>query len=185
MMSDAEAAAAFGDEDSPPVIAGEGADFDDDAPEPTADERIASAPVVEGVPEWAELPPGFAPPPGKRLGWMRFRADWTDAPQKGDRWCMMWTLSESEEKMAYKRSGGDSARVVMELAKATIRVIDGVKADRTGAMGIGSVNIFWAELGTKCRQMVTNYYLKSHTLSAEEQQDFFANCFVVTTAVAG
>lgn len=169
MMSEEEAEAAFGD--------GIGTTI------PQIENRLAEP--VEGVPEWATLPPGFQIPPGKRLGWMRFRAEWTEAPQKGDRWCLMWTLSEAEEKAAYKRCAGDSTRALLELAKATIRVVDGVKADRTGAPGPGNVNAFWAELGVKLRQMIQNYYLKTHTLSPEEQQDFFANCFVVTTAVAG
>lgn len=82
-------------------------------------------------------------------------------------------LSESEEKIAYKRSGGDSTRAIAELTKMSIRLIDGVKADRTGATGPGNVNIFWAEIGTKLRQMLQNYYLRTHTLSQEEQTDFF------------
>lgn len=170
-VDEAEAAAEFG-EDSP-----------DDGPSERIGRKLEG--TTEGVPDWAALPPGFAIPPGKRCGWMLFRAEWTDAPQKGDRWVMMWPLSESEEKLAYKRSNGESARAVAELTKATIRVIDGVKADRTGAIGPGNVNAFWAEAGTKLRQMMQNYYLKTHTLSVEEQQDFFANCFVVTTAVGG
>jgi len=169
-MSEAEAAAAFGEDDD------------------TAGERIESKLAnerTEGVPEWAELPPGFDIPPGKQCGWMLFRAEWTDSPDKGDQWCMMWPLSEAEEKIAYKRSGGDPTRAITELAKCTIRVVNGVKADRTGASGPGNVNIFWAGLGTKLRQLIQNYYLKTHTLSSEEQQDFFANCFTVTTAVGG
>lgn len=173
-MSDEEAAAAFGEE--PEADDGDG-----------VGERMEKklGGTTEGVPEWAALPPNFVIPPGKRCGWMLFRAEWTDAPTKGDRWVMMWPLSEAEEKLAYKRSGGESAKAIAELTKATIRVIDGVKADRTGASGPGNVNVFWAEIGTKLRQMLQNYYLKTHTLSAEEQQDFFANCFVVTTAVGG
>jgi hypothetical protein len=169
-MSEAEAEEAFGD----------------DAADGVGDrmgEKLSHA--IEGVPEWASIPPNFAIPPGKRLGWMRFRSEWTDAPMKGDRWCMMWPLSEAEEKIAYKRSNGDASRAIAELTKASIRLIDGAKVDRTGASGPGNVAIFWAEVGTKMRQMLQNYYLKTHTLTPEEQQDFFANCFVVTTAVAG
>lgn len=149
------------------------------------EDKITGASEVEGVPEWATLPLGFKIPPGKRLGWMKFLAEWTDTPQKGDRWIMMWNLSESEEKVAYKKAGGETQRAIAELAKATLRVIDGVKADRTGASGPGNVAILWAELGTGLRQIVMNYYLKTHTLSPEAQQLFFANFFVVTTAAAG
>jgi len=156
--------------------------------EGTAGDRIKSRladGAVDGIPDWASVPPNFAIAPGRRCGWMLFRADWTDAPDKGDRWCMMWPLSESEEKLAYKRSGGDSVRAITELTKASIRLVDGVAANRTGSIGPGSVGVFWAEIGTKLRQMLQNYYLKTHSLSPEEQQDFFANCFVVTMAKGG
>jgi len=179
-LSAAEAEAEFGDGAS------------EDGEETTAGERIAArlatpatGAKIEGVPEWASIPPGFEIPPGKRCGWMLFRAEWTDAPAKGDRWCMMWPLSEAEEKIAYKRSNGEATKAIAELTKASLRIVDGVKADRTGTSAPGSVGVFWAEIGTKLRQMLQNYYLKTHTLSSEEQQDFFANCFVVTTAVGG
>ena len=91
-LSAAEAEAEFGDGAS------------EDGEETTAGERIAArlatpttGAKIEGVPEWASIPPGFEIPPGKRCGWMLFRAEWTDAPAKGDRWCMMWPLSEAEQ----------------------------------------------------------------------------------------
>lgn len=173
-ISDAEADAEFG------------SDYQDDqslSAVEKLDKKIASS--VEGLPDFASLPEGFVIPPGKRCGWMKIRAEWTDAPELGDRWCMMWPVSEAEEKIAYKRSQGDQMKAMAELTKASIRVIDGVRVDRTGATGPGNVHMFWAQMGTKMRQMMQNYYLKTHTLSQEEQQDFFANCFVVTTAVAG
>jgi hypothetical protein len=187
-MSEAEEKAVFGEPEEPVDEVTEQDEETDDEKPKTAQERIAakaSAEPIEGLPEFASLPKGYEIPPGKRCGWMLFRAEWTDAPAKGDRWVMMWPLSVAEEKMAYKRSQGDSTQAVNELAKATIRLIDGHKADRTGTVCPGSVNIFWAEIGTKLRQMIQSYYLKTHQLSLEEQQDFFSNCFVVTNAAVG
>lgn len=171
-LSDEEAADAFGEDDDGERSVPKG-----------MDEKMGER--VEGLPDFASLPQGFEIRQGKRCGWMLFRAEWTETPEKGDRWCMMWTLSASEEKAALKKAAGDQTKALDELAKATIRLIDGARADRTGGSGKGAVHIFWAELGTKCRQMITSYYVKTHTLNADERADFFANCFVVTTAVGG
>lgn len=171
-MTEEEAAAAFGDlEDVPGQIK-------------EALENPAAAADAD-VPDWVTLPPGFTFPPGKKIGFMRFRGEWTDAPAKGDRVIVVWSLTEAEEKLAYKRAAGDSMRGFTELAKQTIRVIDGHKTDWTGASSPGSIHFLWNDLGTRCRQLVQNYYLKAHTLTSEQQQDFFANCFAVRSAVVG
>lgn len=140
---------------------------------------------VGGTPDWCPIPSGLKIPPGRQIGFMLFRASWTDAPQKGDRTCVLWSLSEAEEKMAYTRARGDALRSIGELAKQMIRVVDGQRADWTLGVGAGNVDRFWDDIGRKCCQMIQNYYLKTHTLSQEEQQDFFMNCLVVRTAVAG
>lgn len=139
----------------------------------------------EGLPSFAVLPPGFVLPPGKQIGFMYFRGEWTDTPEDGDRWCMMWPLTEAEEKAAIKKGGGEQNAIISELAKSTIRVIDGLKVDKTGVTSPANLNMFWSKLGPRCRPLIKNYYYKTHTLSKEDQQDFFANCFVVMTAVAG
>lgn len=184
-VSEEDAAAALGEKPQEELVEAEEAEEEEGAPKPMSFDEKLAGPRIEGLPEFASLPPGFVIPPGKRCGWMLFRAAWTDAPEKGDRWCMMWPLSEAEEKNAYKRTAGEGHRSIAELTKASIRIIDGVKADRTGPMSVGSVNMFWAQMGVKCRQLMMNYYLKTHTLSPEEQQDFFGSCFVVSTAVGG
>lgn len=146
-------------------------------------EQAAADPREVKVPDWAPLPTGFKIQPGKRVSFFRFRAKWTDKPEKGDRWCMVWNLTEAEESASYKRCRGEQSRTFPELAKSTIRVVDGHVADRTGTGGPASVALFWNDIGTACRQLIQNYYLKTHTLNQEEQADFFANCLVVTTAV--
>lgn len=134
------------------------------------------------LPKWVSFPDGFKIPPGKQVVFMRFRAHWTDKPQMGDRWCMLWNLSDADEKLAMARCRGDVLRSTSELAKQTIRLIDGVRADWTKTPGSGyDVDKFWSELGAKCRQQIVNYYARLHVLSREEQQDFFKNCIAVRT----
>jgi len=135
------------------------------------------------MPEWATIPVGMKmPKKGRSVAFLRIRADWTDEPDKGDRWCMCWSLTEADERLAYARSRGDAQRSLGELAKQAIRVVDGHRADWSGKMNApGAVNVFWNEIGAKGRMLVRNYYLQTHSLTNEEQIDFFANHFVNVT----
>lgn len=137
-----------------------------------------------GNPPWAPLPPGFRIPVGKSVTFMRFRPEWTDRPDLGERSLVMWPLSDTEIVLANQLARGDDNRTVEEMAKMMIRAIDGKLADRTGnpAVGAYSVNKLWTELGEKCRRQVKMHYIKTHTLSQEEQLDFFTSCFAVRTA---
>lgn len=156
--------------------------------QPTPKSQNAAMGRVEGIPEWASLPPGFVIPPNKRLVWMRFRAEWTDFPEKGDRWCLMWQLGVKEERDAYTRAKGDGGgehRALEELAKQAIRIVDGLPVDRTGTSLAGNVNVWFGEIGTRSRQLVENAYLQAHTLTKEQYMDFFANCFVSNTSTTG
>jgi hypothetical protein len=139
----------------------------------------------DAIPGWVTFPPQFKMPAGKSIAFMQFRAAWTDRPEKGDRQCILWPLSDADEKLALKRTRGESARTLSELAKQMIKAIDGVKADWTGKAGPGNVERFWDEVGSKCRQQIQNFYLKTHSLTAEEQADFFLSCLCVRTSVAG
>lgn len=134
--------------------------------------------AIPGMPPWALVPETLALPPGREVVFMRFKAAWTDYPSKGDRQCILWTLTDNDEKHAAKRARGDSTRGIVELAKGCVRAMDGHRADWTTPVGPGSVDRFWNDIGTKCRQMVVNYYFKTHALSQEEQADFFTNNFV-------
>lgn len=136
---------------------------------------------VAGLPEWAGLPPGFQAPPGFEVGFMRFRSGWTTAPHKGDRTIVVWSLTAKEEALALKRCGGDSSITLNELSKQMIRVIDGVPVNwNTGGR---EIELFWNEVGAKCRQLLINYYVKTHSLTGEETLDFFANCIAVRSVV--
>lgn len=133
------------------------------------------------LPSWVVVPPDLQLPSGKTVGYMRFRANWTDEPARGDRQCVVWNLTVGDETLAIKRARGDGMRVLAECSKQMIRAVDGVRADWTGNGGIGNVNQFWDQIGSRCRQQISNYYLKTHTLDESEQADFFASCIDVRT----
>lgn len=164
----------------------------------TMKDRFAAAVSEEAaekkdeIPEWATIPDGLKIPKGVKVAFMFFRAKWTARPDLGDRWCMVWPLSVSDEKLARKRVM-DSNEAVPELSKQMVRVIDGKIVDWTGKAATekaklgqikagGDLNSFWQEIGPQCRQMVQNYYLNTHLMPAEDQLDFFANCIVVRNA---
>jgi|HubBroStandDraft_5_1064220.scaffolds.fasta_scaffold10497_3 hypothetical protein len=137
----------------------------------------------DAIPDWAKLPDNFPMPEGWVVFFVRFRAAWTNTPKKGDRVCVLWNLSEPDEKLAARQARGDGLRLIEEMSKRMIRSIDGLKADWGGAPGPANVNQFWSEIGGKCRYMLKSLYLKNHTLSTEESLDFFEHC--VTSRSAG
>lgn len=139
---------------------------------------------VEGLPEWFVAPANFKAPPGRKIVLMRFRAEWTNAPEKGERQIVLWGLTEQEEQFASERAHGKDTRVIGELTKQCIRYIDGQRVDWTMTPGSGvNVGPFWQEIGSACRKLLIHYYVKAHTLTADEQLDFFSNCIVSTTSI--
>lgn len=137
-----------------------------------------------GAPPWCPLPPDFRIPVGKNVTFMRFRADWTDAPAMGERTVVVWPLTDTEMLLANQLARNDDNRTLEEMAKMSIRCIDGKHPDRTGnpAVGTIAVNTFWTQIGEKCRRQIKVNHVKTHTLTTEEQLDFFTSCFVVRTA---
>jgi hypothetical protein len=136
------------------------------------------------IPPWFVAPAGFNLPVGKEVAFMRFRASWTDKPDLGDRQCVLWPLTVGDEKLALDRTMGKSSRALGELAQQSIRVIDGKRADWAGLWAKNPdtytpVLRFWDEIGAKCRQMIVNWYHKSHALDSKELAEFFLQCFVV------
>lgn len=144
-------------------------------------------PDPNAIPDWVEFPPGLKIPPGKELAFVRLKARWTDAPQKGDRSLILWPLSVNDEKLALQRTRGEQIRTLPELAKQTIRAVDGKRAGWGGEPESTHypVERLWEEIGPKCRPMIINHHLKTHALDDEEQADFFLNCVVVRSSVAG
>lgn len=142
------------------------------------------------VPDWFVAPSGLHLP-NKELCFMRFRAEWTDRPEKGDHHCLLWPLNVGDEKLALDRTMGKATRTLAELAMQSIRAADGKRADWTMTLfrkepgNYFYVPHFWDEIGAKCRQMIINWYSKSHALNAEQLAEFFLKCFVVARVVSG
>jgi hypothetical protein len=162
--------------------------LDDQEPDQTPLGRAADRPAAEegALPPWVEVPTDLVFPRGKQVGFMRFKAEWTDRPELGDRNIIIWGLTDNDEKLAISAARGEGGRTVPEMAKRIIRSIDGHRADWTGKKsGPGGVDRFWNEIGPKCRTLVTNMYWKTHQLSMEETADFLLHCVVFRSAVAG
>lgn len=153
------------------------------------DEAAAAAPAKRffeipdaragGAPPWAKIPAGFKFPRGRQVAFLRFRAEWTDTPWKGDRQAIVWTLTDADEKVALGRATGDVNRAASELSKQMLRAIDGHEVDWGGTPGPGNVDRWWTEIGGKCRQILVRVYTQLHVLSEEERADFFENCIEV------
>lgn len=135
----------------------------------------------DALPEWAEFPAGYRVPVNTNVVFMRFKSAWTKT-KTGDRWCMLFELTDREEQLGAKNARGEASRLIKELSKLTIRIIDGKRAAwavRKEDIGVvESIETFWENIGPKCRQQIVNYYLRAHALDADEQVDFFANCLV-------
>jgi hypothetical protein len=149
---------------------------EDDEGQPRIDEE-------KPAPAWAVIPDGLKVPQGWQLWFVQFRAKLTSTPGKGDRHCVLWNLSEADEKLAAKRAKGDPMRIIDECAKQMIRAVDGAIADWSGNWASpGSIDTFWREIGGKARHKLKELYLKNHTMTTEETADFFENCVAVRTA---
>lgn len=172
----AEAVRALNEPPSPAVVEDLGAadDADDDESVPK------DKPEVATVPAWVVVPAGLVMPEGWQIYFLLFRAGWTNVPRLGDRHCIMWNLSEADEKLAARRSRGDANRIIDEMSKGMIRVIDGVRVDWSRGPA-SNIEKFWDEIGGKCRHLVRSHYMKTHTLEAPDMSDFFDNCVAVRT----
>jgi hypothetical protein len=149
--------------------------------EDDADEKLAS-PEGGSFPPWVKIPPGLIYPPGRRIVALNFLAKWTDTPKKGDRQCILWPLSENDERLAYQRTRGESAMAMNELAKQMVRAIDG-HIITWGDGQPSDITVWWTEIGAQCRMLVKNAYTKMHTLEAKDLVTFFTECQAVRSAL--
>ena len=147
---------------------------DDDAEEGSA------KPQTDAIPAWAKIPVGLVMPDGCQVHFILLRAGWTNKPSLGDRSVILWNLTEADEKLAAKRARGDANRIIDEMSKQMIRVIDGGRTDWSRGAG-SNVERFWDEIGGKCRHILRSYYLKTHTMEVKDMADFFDNCVAVRT----
>lgn len=179
-------------------------------PEPKKEKPIpvfaVPEPTTGGIPAWAIWPDGLQAPRGRAVYFARFPSNWTDTPSKGVeqgltdeeklawslngvalpkawRQAVFWALSLGDQKIALGRANGDQNRFNSELAKQMIRGIDGVMVDRSGVSGQGNLDIWWEQLGERCRSELTRMCTRIHSLSVQERALFFGHC--VASRAAG
>jgi hypothetical protein len=134
------------------------------------------------LPDWAEIPADMQIPKGVQVSFLRFRAGWTMNPSLGERSCVVWVLTDLDEHVAHGRCKDNLNAAAGELAKQTIRVVDGVKVNWGARRGEpGNVDDFWRDIGPKCRSLVTRYWSQTHTMDAAEVSYFFEHCVAVRT----
>jgi hypothetical protein len=160
-------------------------DEESEAPQALAVEETPSPrlPAADGndVPEWAVVPKELRPPKGRQVLFLRIPAKLTDTPLKGERQCIVWTLSDGDEKLAGERCEGKAGRASAEYTKQMIRAVDGQVASWMRTSGPGSLEEFWREIGGKGRNILMRVYSQLHLADDEELRDFFENCIAVRT----
>lgn len=145
---------------------------------------VLKLPVAEAggdVPEWAMLPANLKVPREQQVIFIRFPAAMTATPGRGDRQCIVWALTDGEEKLANDRSAGNSGRAAAEYTKQFLRAVDGVVVDWSKPRGPGSVDEFYRVLGPKGRNLLMRVYTQLHLATEEETRDFFESCIAVRT----
>jgi len=136
------------------------------------------------IPAWVKIPADLEfPPTGVTWTAMKFEPQWTDRPQLGERQCILWNLSVGDEKFSRRRARGDGDAMMDEQAKQMIRAIDGHRINWGNANAVQNPDLFWDEIGKKCRMLILNHFMQSHILDKAERMYFFSNCLVVRTVV--
>lgn len=159
-----------------------------------------------GAPPWAVVPDGLRAPRGRAVFFARFPSKWTDTPREGIAWgamteeeladfarlgepvpelgrqCVFWALSLGDQQIALGRANGDPNRFNSELTKQMIRSIDGELVDRSGAIGLGNLDLWWNRIGERCRSELTKMCTRIHSLTTGERSLFFAHCVASRTA---
>ena len=148
-------------------------------------------PTNGGAPGWVKSPAGMRFPKGRMIIFVRFRAEWTSTPKKGHeiegetglwRQAICWDMSIGDQKLGLQRSVGDPNRQVDEFAKQMVRAIDGAVIDWSGAPGAGAIDVWWEEIGPRCRSSMHRIFGQLHTLSKEQMAYFFESCIAVRNA---
>jgi hypothetical protein len=157
------------------------------------DGAVAATADVSGAPEWALVPQSLIMPAGWVVWFLKIPSKDTNAPRKGSllapphddgqlyRQCILWNLTEADEKRASRRAAGNAHRIIDEMAKAMIRVIDGQIASFQVTAGPTSVGAWWDEIGGKYRHVLKSIYLRTHTLDEKENTNFFLHCVAPRT----
>lgn len=152
-----------------------------------------------GAPGWVRLPSGLRFPRGRQVMFIRYPSIWTDTPGMGQtmpdaeahemagkdalwRQCICWPLSVGDQKLAVGRAMGDGNRISDELTKQMIRAIDGHEVDWSGMPGPGNIDVWWDQIGGRCRGLLNKIFAQLHILSRQELQLFFERCIAVRSA---
>lgn len=160
-------------------------DLDEEGEVAAAARRGLPASTSGGAPSWAKIPKdngqgkAFRFPRAAQVVFVRFKAELTRAPMKGDRSAILWELTDLDEKAALDRAMGDPNRAPSELSKQMIRAVDGVVPDWSGTPGTANIDQFWREIGARYRGQLIRIYTQMHLLQEEEQKDFFESCIAV------
>lgn len=163
-----------------------------DGADPTTPEQKEAPSVTRtsGLPPWCKpFPQGFQVPKGKSLLVMRFRAEWTETPHLGERQCVCWGISVREEYLADKRADDSGSRALHEKAKISIRLIAAgddptlVPVDPTKGNRAADVDLFWEQIGLRCRSLITHAFINANSLDAVQRRDFYENCVAAVDAV--
>src|SRR5574343_1045585 len=127
----------------PPVAAAD--------PDLPADQRKIAVPDAPSgpIPEWVKVPAGLVIPRNKQVMYIRFRAEMTDTPSKGERQCIVWSNNLGDQKLAIMRSDKDPNKMSEQMAKQMVRAVDGQLADWTGEPGVGNIDVWWDAIGPK------------------------------------
>lgn len=149
---------------------------------PAPPEPGLPAPAGGEVPEWALIPKDLRVPKGRQVVFIRIRAALTDTPEKGERQCICWSLSDGDEKLATDRCEGKAGRASSEYTKQMIRAVDGSVVTWMRPRGPGSIDEFWSEIGSKGRNLLMRTYSKLHLADDDEVRDFFEQCIAVRTS---
>lgn len=80
-------------------------------------------------------------------------------------------LTPEEEIMAYNRAGGDAAKGVAELLKASLAQING----KPVSLADGSSDIAWRDMEPKVRALLQKAWKDMHHPSEQEESDFLAS----------
>lgn len=131
------------------------------------------------APDWALIPANLRPPRGRQVIFVRIPALLTDSPVRGERQCIVWSLSDGDERLAADRCKGEASRASAEYTKQMLRAVDGSVVDWSKSKGPGSVDEFWREIGPKGRNLLVRLYSQLHMASDAELADFFENCIAV------
>jgi len=149
------------------------------------DDGIVATDAQGAFPPWVMMPMDLVVPPGVPVTVMEFTAEMMRRPTGSKSVQMLfWPITVKEEYLAHKRArGGGEYETIDELCKLALRAIDGVKVDWT--KGAAPINQFWMNLPIQCVKQIRNWFAQVHMMDQEHQIDFFANHFVVRTAVGG